>query len=147
MDVLVPARRLRAYDGRIVRAAWFTEERLPPVQAAQGAGGLEALLCPWEREWMEGDFDTGDVLTFPSFTVHKALPALEKDLVRISLDVRYQSIAEPIENASLLPHVDLSWEEIYANWKSDELKYYWRDQQLTITPFDQAYLQFGRRIC
>ena len=117
------------------------------VQPAPGAGGLEALLCPWENDWVEGDFETGDVLTFQSFTVHKALPALERDLVRISLDVRYQSVLDPIENASLLPHTDLTWEQIYENWESDDLKYYWREQNVTITPFDQQYLQTGRRIC
>ena len=42
----------------------------------------------------------------------------------------------------LEPHFGrLSWEEIYAGWKSDELKYYWRDLDFPVVPYDRAPFQ------
>lgn len=118
-----------------------------PVQPAAGAGGIEAQLCPWEREWLEADFEAGDVLTFTSYTVHKALPPSRRDIIRVSLDVRYQSVDQPVDPSSLRPHCELPWEEIYAGWQSDELKFYWEKLPLTFSDFDTAYHVPGRRIC
>ncbi len=118
-----------------------------PVQPAKGAGGFAVPLCPSETDWVEGDYETGDVLTFPSHTVHKALRCQFKDRVRLSLDVRYQPVDEPVDNSSLNPHCRLTWEEIYAGWKHDDLKYYWRKLPLKVSPWDHGYLQPKRRIC
>jgi hypothetical protein len=142
-----------------------------PVTAAKGPGGLAIRMCPSDVEWMEDDYQLGDVLLFNSFTVHKALPCLFKGRIRLSVDVRYQPLSEPIEEASLKPHgaVEgryhdhesiaeedsakrfgeiLGWEDIYKNWQTDELKYYWRKrgpQQLS--QWEDRYRQPGRRIC
>lgn len=67
--------------------------------------------------------------------------------IRLSMDVRYQSAAEPIEQKSLQPHCDLSWEQIYADWQHDDLKYYWRKGELELAPWDDHYLQPSSRIC
>lgn len=118
-----------------------------PVQPASGAGGISAQLCPWENQWVEGDFSVGDVLTFPCHTVHKALPCRHADQIRLSLDVRYQPADEEIEARSLSPHCELSWEEIYADWKQDDLKYYWREHEMELVPYSDSYHQPARRIC
>lgn len=118
-----------------------------PVQPAKGAGGFAVPLCPTETEWVEGDYEIGDILTFPSHTVHKALRCQFKDRIRLSLDVRYQAIDEPVESRSLMPHCPLTWEEIYADWKHDDLKYYWKKLPLTMSQWDDGYLQPKRRIC
>jgi hypothetical protein len=118
-----------------------------PVQLAKGAGGRAVPLCPTETHWVEGDYELGDVLTFCSHTIHKALRCQFKDRIRLSLDVRYQAVDEPVDNSSLNPHCPLKWEEIYANWKSDDLKYYWEKLPLNITPWDDGYLVPKRRIC
>ena len=118
-----------------------------PVQPAKGAGGFAVPLCPHETEWVEGDYEIGDILTFPSHTIHKAQRCQFKDRIRLSLDVRYQPLDEPVENRSLNPHCPLTWDEIYANWKSDDLKYYWRKLPLTMSQWDDGYLQPKRRIC
>lgn len=118
-----------------------------PIQPAMGAGSITAQLCVGESDWVEGDFAAGDVLTFPSTTVHKALPCLYKDRIRLSLDVRYQPVSAPIEAKSLLPHCGLSWEEIYAGWQHEDLKYYWRALSLQQSPWDPTLLQPSRRIC
>ena len=118
-----------------------------PVQPAKGAGGFAVPLCPAETEWIEGDYATGDVLTFPSYTIHKALRCQFKDRVRLSMDVRYQAADEPVESRSLQPHCPLTWEQIYAGWQHDDLKYYWRQQPLQLSAWDDGYLKPQRRIC
>ena len=118
-----------------------------PIQPAKGAGGIAVPLCSYEKDWLSADFQAGDILTFNSYTLHRALRCQWKDHIRLSLDVRYQPISEPVENKSLLPHCDLSWEEIYAGWSASDLRYYWQRQPLAFTPWDDAYLQPKRRIC
>ncbi len=119
-----------------------------PIQESQGAGLIAAQLCPSDPpDWAEGDYETGDVLIFPSFTVHRALPARQKDRIRLSLDVRYQPLHEVVEERSLLPHCDLGWEEIYANWKHDDLKYYWRRGSLEMRAWDDSLMRPEKRIC
>ena len=123
-----------------------------PIKPAQGAGGIAAQTCPGEEcheDWIEGDFMLGDVLTFPAFTLHKALPSQFKDRIRLSFDVRYQALSEPVEARSLLPHCGLTWEEIYANWQQGDLKYYWQklSQPPNLSDWNPALLQPARRIC
>lgn len=118
-----------------------------PIQPARGAGGIAVPLCPGEVDWVEGDFMAGDILTFPSHTIHKALRCQWKDQIRLSLDVRYQPLDEPIEAKSLLPHCDLTWEQIYAGWQHDDLKYYWHNFPIQLSSWEDSYLQPRRRIC
>jgi ectoine hydroxylase-related dioxygenase (phytanoyl-CoA dioxygenase family) len=118
-----------------------------PIQKAKGAGGLAVQLCPWETDWVEGDYEVGDVLTFPSYTVHKALRCADKEVIRLSLDVRYQPADQPVEEKSLKPHCQLDWEDIYRGWENSDLKYYWRRQPLQVGPWNDRYLQPDRRIC
>jgi len=118
-----------------------------PTQLAKGAGGIAVQLCPGETAWAQGDYEAGDAITFTSLTVHKALRCKVREMIRLSMDVRYQPVDQPVEERSLKPHCELSWEEIYRNWKSDELKYYWKKQPLELIPWDDTYLQPSRRIC
>ena len=118
-----------------------------PIQPSVGAGNIAVELCPHEQDWVEGDFEAGDVLTFASFTIHKALPSQQTEILRLSMDVRYQPADEPIEEKSLLPHCELSWEEIYAEWAQDDLQYYWYRNKLPLAPWEPAYFQPGHRIC
>jgi hypothetical protein len=118
-----------------------------PIEPAKGAGSIAAQTCAGETDWVEGDFEIGDVLTFPAYMIHRALPCRFRDRIRLSFDVRYQPLDEPVESRSLLPHCGLSWEQIYADWQADDLKYYWRSLSLTPAGWDPALLQPTRRIC
>ena len=118
-----------------------------PIQPARGAGEIAIPLCSYDTDWVEGDFEAGDILTFSSYTIHRALRSKLKEQIRLSLDVRYQPIDEPIEAKSLKPHCDLAWEDIYSSWKREDLKSYWKDFLLQSTPWDDGYLQPKRRIC
>ena len=121
-----------------------------PIKPAQGAGLIAAQTCPTEEhedDWLEGDFAVGDVLTFPAFTIHKALPCQFRDRIRLSFDVRYQPLSEPVEEKSLLPHCGLTWEQVYEHWQSTELQYYWKRLPLVKAGWDPTLLQPTRRIC
>ena len=103
-----------------------------------GAGGIE-ITDPFDDRWVSGPFSVGDVLIFHSLLAHKGVPNRSNRL-RMSMDVRYQLASEPFNpdnaNADGQP---LSWEDVYAGWSSDELKYYWRKLDLTIKPFDPLW--------
>jgi ectoine hydroxylase-related dioxygenase (phytanoyl-CoA dioxygenase family) len=118
------------------------------VTAAEGAGGLEAILCNVDLPWIEEDYQIGDVLTFHSATVHKSLPNQLNDRVRLSVDYRYQPADEDIEEKSLLPHgMVAEWDDLYADWPTDELKYYWRKHDLKLSPWDELIRWQKEKIC
>jgi hypothetical protein len=105
------------------------------VARGRGAGGLEAILCGKDYTWVQDDYRCGDIITFPSHTVHKGLPNNQGAKIRLSCDVRYQPADEPIEARSLEPHFGVaSWEELYRDWKDESLKYYWRKRTLQLCP-------------
>lgn len=105
---------------------------------ALGAGGLEITSLPQEG-WVGGPMQQGDVLIFHSCTIHRGLPN-RTDRLRMSLDTRFQKVSEPIVSDSLEPHGKLiAWEQVYADWPSDHLQYYWRKWPLKINPYDVQY--------
>lgn len=118
-----------------------------PMANSEGSDAMYAQLCPGEDTWVEGDFQAGDVLTFPSYTVHRAIRARDRSRIRISMDVRYQSPLDPIEVRSLSPHADCGWDEIYGDWTDRELQYYWSRDDLRYVPYDETLTQPGQRIC
>ena len=123
-------------------------EEVLEVKQASGAGGFESLLCDLDYTWVQGDYACGDIVTFPSHMVHKSLPTRYPDRIRISCDTRYQPVAEEIQEKSLFPHLrHLTWEEIYRDWKSDRLKYYWKSQALRIAGWDASLVHHSDRIC
>ncbi|MEP1471041.1 MAG: phytanoyl-CoA dioxygenase family protein [Halieaceae bacterium] len=113
---------------------------LLPVEYALGAGHRQACI-PVEAEslkWLSGDFSLGDVIVFHSLTVHKALPN-DTDCMRISVDFRYQAEGRDITERCLRPHFEREdWSEIYRDWKSETLKYYWRSKNFNTVPFDNS---------
>jgi Phytanoyl-CoA dioxygenase (PhyH) len=91
-------------------------------------------------EWHTSDYHAGDVLIFHSMLVHKALPNLTNDLLRLSVDYRYQSVSQPIVADGLEPHYGrMAWDEIYRGWQRGDLQYYWRDIPLKIVARDPTY--------
>lgn len=118
-----------------------------PIQSSKGAGGIVAQTCPWETDWKEADFEAGDVLTFTSYTIHKALRCQHKQLIRLSMDVRFQPASEPIHESSLRPHAELAWDDIYSGWNSREFQYYWERYSPTFNSRDETLVQPSRRIC
>jgi ectoine hydroxylase-related dioxygenase (phytanoyl-CoA dioxygenase family) len=68
--------------------------------------GLEDDQLP-HQEWHASDFEFGDALLFHSHTVHKALPNLTPNKMRLSIDNRYQRGGTAIEPSSMGTHYDL----------------------------------------
>ncbi len=111
-----------------------------PTRSAYGAGHLGIDTSGFTQEWRASALKSGDVLFFHSHTVHKALPNDSPDRLRISVDFRYQSPAEPVTEDSLHPHFrQITWEQVYAGWKSDRYQYYWKDLPLKIAEWTPEY--------
>ena len=108
-----------------------------------GAGSLCVNEDELSGEWHSTNYEIGDTLIFPALTIHKALPNLTEDRLRVSLDNRYQAVDDPIAEHMLEPHLNvfnsLQWEHVYRNWESDALKYYWKDRDLTVLSKDFSY--------
>jgi ectoine hydroxylase-related dioxygenase (phytanoyl-CoA dioxygenase family) len=85
--------------------------------------------------WVGGHVNAGDVLIFHSLTVHAASPNLSERL-RLSLDCRFQDARRVLNPANLVfaGESGKSWEKIYAGWRSDDLKFYWKRMPLTLAP-------------
>ena len=114
-----------------------TVKKVLPHHFSLGAGGLiirvedEVQKFPvLDVPWHSTSFAVGDVLFFPALTIHRALPNLTEDRLRVSLDNRYQREGDNIAAHMLTPHMSdmypITWDEIYKDWKTDDLKYYWR---------------------
>lgn len=108
-----------------------------------GAGQLNVDTDAYEGQWHSIDYEAGDCLMFHSLTLHRALPNTTADRLRLSLDNRYTARSAPVSDHMLTPHLSLhsplTWDQIYAGWESDDLKYYWQDDTLNVVPQDMQY--------
>jgi hypothetical protein len=112
--------------GLAVAAGSHTLGRLA-VRDAHGAGGHAVELE--EPSWHSTNYAAGDVLVFHSHTVHQARDNQSEHRLRLSLDLRYQPLAQPVARDSLLPHratAEFGWREVYRDWQpEDPLRAYW----------------------
>ena len=112
-----------------------------------GAGSLCVDTDALDSDWYSTNYEIGDSLIFPALTIHKALPNLTEDRLRVSLDNRYQAMGDIIAEHMLAPHLNgfnqLSWEDVYRDWESDDLKYYWKNLDLETIPKDLSYSNQG----
>jgi ectoine hydroxylase-related dioxygenase (phytanoyl-CoA dioxygenase family) len=70
-------------------------------------GGRGVPVDESEAVWHVSDFGLGDTLFFHSFTIHKAMPNVTPNRLRVSTDNRYQRPKDEIEPGALKPHYDL----------------------------------------
>ena len=88
-------------------------------------------------DWVGGSFDAGDVAIFHSLTLHRSTLSTS-DQLRFSVDCRFQSYDEAVAPLQIVfPNQakgGRTWEDTYADWKHDNLKYYWRDLPLRLKP-------------
>lgn len=71
---------------------------------AGATGGSGVSVNEAETDWHTSDFKAGDALFFHSYTIHKALPNISGNRLRISTDNRYQRPKEDIHPDALQPH-------------------------------------------
>lgn len=112
-----------------------------------GAGSLHvdpSVHAELGDAWETTDYRIGDTLIFPALTIHKALPNLTEDRLRVSLDNRYQRVGDPIAEHMLNPHLSsmspLTWEDVYRDWDSKEFQYYWKPLANPVVPKITRYL-------
>lgn len=74
------------------------------VQHPGAVGGRGVPVDESEARWQTTDYQIGDALFFRSYTIHKALPNLAPDLLRLSTDNRYQVKEDAIDPGALKPH-------------------------------------------
>ena len=113
---------------------------LLPLAGHVGAGNRQAVV-PDEMlrklRWVTTDFGVGDVLLFPSLAVHAALHNASTFFPRLSVDFRWQLEGQALTPGCLEPHFQqITWDEIYAGWSSDEHQWYWRDLDYEVVPFE-----------
>lgn len=75
---------------------------------AGAVGGRGVPVDAAQAEWHTIDFEPGDALFFHAYTIHKALPNLSGDRLRLSTDNRYQRPEDAIDPGALRPHFDLT---------------------------------------
>ncbi|MBM3545731.1 MAG: phytanoyl-CoA dioxygenase family protein [Alphaproteobacteria bacterium] len=126
--------------GGLIMAEGSHKQGVLDFELAPGAGGLE-VSEKFEGRWVGGDFSAGDVVIFSDTTVHKALPNKSSEL-RQSFDARYQRLSDPAAEVAVQPYAGIfKWDEVYADWKSEDLKYYWQRQGAKVVPFDTSYYE------
>ena len=102
----------------------------------------EAIIDGLNLPWVEGDFNLGDVVILNCMAVHRGLPNCSINRLRLSVDYRYQPNSEPIVEDWIDVHRKLHrWEDVYRNWKSDALQYYWKQLDLKLTQLDVKLLE------
>ncbi len=111
-----------------------------PLDVHLGAGQRQAVL-PQEMleqcRWVTTEFSMGDVLLFGSQTVHASLHNASEFFMRLSVDFRFQLEGEALTPLVLEPHFQrLSWEDIYAGWRSTKHQYYWKSLDYEVVPFE-----------
>jgi hypothetical protein len=126
---------------------------LLPVVPSPGASGATIDVHPDEFDWFSGDFERGDLVAFSGMTVHMA-GQNDTDLLRFSVDMRWQSRREPVSERSLefSPLSDLGWDSVTAGWGCDK-HLAWRTEDLNIEPYssevtkerDMAALELARK--
>ncbi len=123
--------------GPLAIAVGSHRQGILPLEYALGAGHRQvAPRLTDNLHWVSGPMAVGDVLVFHSLTVHRALPN-QTEQMRISVDYRFQAEGEALVEQSLNSHFQRqSWDEIYADWDRDELKYYWKSRDYTVVPWD-----------
>jgi hypothetical protein len=110
LDLTTPPHQDAAYlkDADGVWTAWLPVEPCPcalgPLALLPGShlGGLRphapinrggpvvGVDLPDDAPWRAADLDVGDVIFFSSLTIHKALPNVTPDRLRVSIDYRYR---------------------------------------------------------
>jgi hypothetical protein len=88
-----------------------------------------------DGDWACGQIGAGDVLIFHSLTVHAASANRSRQL-RISVDCRFQNSERAIHpgNLAFAGESGKSWAAMYARWRSEDLKYYWKGLPLKFQP-------------
>lgn len=128
-------------DGSLAMMEGSHKHGVLPLKFHLGAGNRRAILSEevLSCRWVSADFKAGDIVLFTALTVHKAMENYNLERMRLSVDFRYQLEGEALTEGCLHPHFKrVSWEDIYRDWRSEELKYYWRSKHFEEVLWDRT---------
>ena len=104
-----------------------------------GPGNRQAVLPPEllaNHRWVTTDYAAGDVLVFPSMTVHASLHNVSARRMGLSIDFRFQLEGGALTEGCLRPHFErLDWDDIYGGWESTRYQHYWRELDFETVDF------------
>ena len=89
------------------RLGMIAHSRDPSKKFGQEGVCAEQWAGETDLHWVAGDMKLGDILVFHSEIVHKALPNLTDDRIRLSLDNRYQGVNNPVNLDNLHLHYNI----------------------------------------
>jgi hypothetical protein len=121
--------------GGLTVAVGSHKSGLLPVHLGIGQNAYE-VDGDFDAQWATTDYRQGDVVVFHSHAVHKAPPNLS-DGLRLSFDCRFQRVSDPVMEQCLASSTD--WEDVYRDWTSRELAYYWKNLSLHVIPYDPTF--------
>lgn len=140
LTVWIPFHSVDSVSGTLPIYPGSHRDGVRPLRLAANPSGWQAdvrgLASPVYHQ-----LDPGDAIVFTTYTVHGGARNLS-DSYRMSMDVRYQPLADPVcESAFSLPGYNFGWEDIYRDWPAhaDDLRYYWRQLPLKVQPHDLAW--------
>lgn len=110
---------------------------LPTDASLGGRRPLYLPVPPDDPDWATADFAPGDLVLFHSLTVHGGGPN-DSDELRLSADVRYQRVDEPLRAEFAHPHgwpVTPDWDELAAGWSCD--RWHRLDDRVRLVPMPQ----------
>lgn len=130
--VWVGLHAVEAAMGRLTILQGSHRRGVRPVHAARGVGGVQCEIYADETRWQVSNVNAGDVIIFHSRTVHRAQANTDARRVRLSVDTRFCDYGAPVFSTNLDPHhawriPELDWDYVYREWRTDQLKHYWRD--------------------
>ena len=99
-------------------------------------GGM--IIKNKKLKWLSTNMNSGDAIIFTCLTVHRT-ENNKSDVVRQSIDSRWQPLSESICNESLKPLINISWKNIYKNWKDKQYAWYWNNIKIKKESFDPYY--------
>ena len=141
--VWIPFTPIKPQTGGLAIAAGSHLHGPYDICPSLGAGQMTIDTDLTRLDWRWSPMQPGDVLIHNCLTVHRGL-ANEANSMRVSMDARYQPVSAPIGEKYLgMSHQMRDWDDLYAGWTGDELKYYWRHLDLDIVPF--TYKWYDRR--
>ena len=103
----------------------------------KGPDERAGFVIPPDVVWRSVDcYGPGDAIVFHGKTVHAAGGNNLPGHLRLSVEIHFQPLADPVRVDTMEPHWDafgIGWDGIYASWPDgyDHLKYFWHKFNLT----------------
>lgn len=138
LTVWTPIQNCGVGDGVLAISPRSHQAGVVPMRLSAGPGGWEAAVTN-EADVRAGRLNPGDVLIFSALTVHRATPNIGP-MLRLSVDCRYQPVAEPISEYCLAStDPAYAWDRLYDGWSTTRLRRYWEGAPLRVVPYDRAF--------